>query len=101
MKISEMPKDIMPASNTARPNASAKVSRAWAWLLMSFVLLGIAISGLYALVSMPYRPPVDMRLGMEEQLNVWGFIFLLSAVEIVIGVRLTFILLSRLSYKNA
>jgi len=38
---------------------------------------------------------------MEEQRRVWGFILLLSAVEIVIGVRLTFIFLSKLSYRNA
>jgi hypothetical protein len=69
--------------------------------LVSVVLVGIPISGLYALTRIPYTPPVDMRLGMEEQLHVWGFILLLSAVEIVIGVRLTFILLSRLSYRNA
>jgi len=68
---------------------------------MSFVLVGILISGLYALTCRPYCPPVDMRLGIEKQLNVWDFILLLSVVEIVIGVRLTFILLSRLSYKNA
>jgi hypothetical protein len=91
----------LPKSITARPDASAKVSRAWAWLLMSFILVGIVIAGLYALTCTPYTPPVDRRLGMEQQLNVWGFIVLLSAVEIIIGVRLTFILLSRLSYKIA
>jgi prolipoprotein diacylglyceryltransferase len=68
---------------------------------MSFVLVGILISGLYALTCMPYCPPLDMRLGIEKQLNVWDFILLLSVVEIVIGVRLTFILLSGLSYQSA
>jgi hypothetical protein len=92
---------VMPDGNTPRADASAKVSRAWPWLLVSFVLVGILISGLYAVTSIPYTPPVDMRLDTQEQLNVWGYIFLLSAIEIVIGVRLTFILLSRLSYKNA
>lgn len=68
---------------------------------MLFVVVGIVIAGLYALTSMPYTPPVDRRLDMEEQRRVWGFILLLSAVEIVIGVRLTFIFLSKLSYRNA
>ncbi len=95
----------MRESNTARPDASAKVSHAWAWLLVSFVLVGIVIWGLYALTRLPYlpaeRPPVDMKLGVEEQLVVWDFILLLSVVEIVIGVRFTLTLLSRLSYRNA
>jgi hypothetical protein len=42
-----------------------------------------------------------MKLGVEEQLVVWDFILLLSVVEIVIGVRFTLTLLSRLSYRNA
>lgn len=76
-------------------------SRAWAWLLVSFVLVGMVVSGLYALVCIPSRPPVDLRLGMEDQLKVWGWILLLSAVELVIGVRLILILLAKLSYRDA
>ncbi len=38
---------------------------------------------------------------MEDQLKVWGWILLLSAVELVIGVRLILILLAKLSYRDA